>query len=109
MQVGLDHVAHRDAVVDEQLVDGTADAVHVHTYADCRITLRVEIDDERAASGFGQARGEIDGGGRLTDTTALIGNGKNEWPDWPRLDRLTAVEAEIGDLGEVCVAVHACE
>jgi hypothetical protein len=39
------------------------------------IPLRIEINQQNLAASLGQARGEVDGGGRLANSTFLIGNG----------------------------------
>ena len=64
----LRELADGDAV--EQVVAGGA--VRPHPEPRGRVRLRVEVDDERALTGLGEARGEVDGGRRLADAALLV-------------------------------------
>src|SRR6185295_8043099 len=60
-------------VFREDVVDGALQAVDVQE-GHGAVRLRVEIDEQGAQTFGGQGRGEIDGGGRLSDATLLVGN-----------------------------------
>src|SRR6185437_16842757 len=73
-QVGLDDIGNFDRIVDQQLIDGKADAMRIHAEAGGCVRLRVEVDNQCLASGAGEAGGEIDRGRRLAHAALLIGD-----------------------------------
>src|SRR5262249_26039869 len=61
-------------LADEGVVDGALDGTRRDPDATRGIGLPVQIDEQRASFGRGETRGKVDGGGRLTDATLLIGD-----------------------------------
>jgi hypothetical protein len=55
------------AQADQQVVDRLAEAALVDAAAHGGVALGVEVDQQHALAGGGQAGGEVDAGGRLAD------------------------------------------
>ena len=87
----LDELGERGAV--EEVV--ARRPVRAHPEPGRRIRLRVEVDDERALAGLGEAGGEIDGGRRLTDAALLVREGVDAaHPRAPPSDRHASLASE---------------
>ena len=82
--IGRDHVETADVGMDQHFVYGLGadqDVINrlfqgglVDPAAGGRVALGIEIDQQHAALGCGQACGQIDAGRGLADTAFLIGN-----------------------------------
>ncbi len=64
-------------VADQHMVDGLLEAGLVDAAPRRRVALRIEVDQQHAALGRGQAGSEIDARGGLADPTFLVGYGEN--------------------------------
>jgi hypothetical protein len=59
---------------EQRVIDGALELVPLEPEPAAGIPLGVHVDEEHLALGRGEARGEVDGGGRLADAALLIGD-----------------------------------
>ena len=62
-------------VVDEHVVEALLHLVRIDPLAHSQVPLRIEVDAEHPVPGLGKSHGQIQGSGRLSDPTLLIGKG----------------------------------
>jgi hypothetical protein len=62
---------------DQQVIHRLAEAALVDAAAHGRVALGVEVDEQHALAGGGEAGGEVDAGGRLADAALLVGDAEN--------------------------------
>ena len=65
------------AQADQQVIHRLAEAALVDAAAHGRVALGVEVDEQHALAGGGEAGGEVDAGGRLADAALLVGDAEN--------------------------------
>jgi len=71
---GQHDLVERVLTAEQQVVDRLVEVVRVHAEPHRQRTLRIEVDQENAASGFCQRGAQVDGARRLADATLLIGH-----------------------------------
>src|SRR6202007_2425913 len=71
----VQHVVGGDVALHEQVVDGVVDVVRLDAQPDGECALGVEVNQEHAATPFGEGRAGVDRGGGLADAALLVTDG----------------------------------
>src|SRR5690606_15548986 len=70
---GVDELGDR-AAIEEGVVDGAVEVIAAEAETAAGVALRIHVDEQGAALRRGEARGQVDGGGRLAHAALLIGD-----------------------------------
>lgn len=81
----INNQSARVSLIYQSIIHGVLQRGLVYSYSAGRITLRIDIDQQRRPLRCSQTRGKINGGGRFADAALLIGD-TNDFRLWVQGD-----------------------